>query len=84
MYMFLELINFNLICGYFLQLLDVFYSAILQTGFEIGAPAGNCLDGYPGHGHQAQTNPSPYSITISTTSYNPGVSVTGRHYRHSL
>lgn len=42
------------------------------ASFPTGAPNGTCATLMPGHGHPAQTSPSPYKLALDTTSVKPG------------
>lgn len=47
-------------------------------GYSLGPPLEACQDMFP-HGHDvaAQTDPSPFSFKLNTTSYNPGDTIEG-------
>ncbi|XP_062566576.1 putative defense protein 3 [Saccostrea cucullata] len=57
-------------------------------GYSAGAPAGVCESMVPGHGAAIQAGPSPYRVTMNTTSYTAGdrimVTVSGGTFRGLL
>ncbi|XP_061171657.1 uncharacterized protein LOC133181131 [Saccostrea echinata] len=64
-----------------------FFSVVVY-GYPTGAPAGVCQTMVPGHGAAVQTGPSPYRVTMNTTSYTAGdrimVTVSGGTFRGLL
>ncbi|XP_046372327.2 putative ferric-chelate reductase 1 isoform X2 [Haliotis rufescens] len=47
----------------------------LCHGYAAGAPAQVCGDMFPHHGHDSQTTPAPYTITVDTMNYHRGQDV---------
>lgn len=47
------------------------------SGYPGGAPDGSCGDMVPQHGAAAQSGPSPYTVTASSSTYTAGQSITG-------
>ncbi|XP_046560653.1 putative defense protein 3 [Haliotis rubra] len=57
----------------------VFMGALLMTSLEghnYGAPRGACVDMVPQHNSRPRDPPAPIDITLSNTTYTPGVPIT--------
>ncbi len=49
-----------------------------------GAPYSTCINLHPmHHGKHQQLTPSPYTIALNTSTYNPGDTVKGTHLFHN-
>lgn len=60
---------------YFFQFRPIYF--LFLKGYQSGAPPSQCVDGFPFHGVAPQKSVAPYTITLSSDTYNPGEVIRG-------